>query len=62
MATCDEQAASQGLGNHAKISFISLSDSGILKAMGLGAADYWRLRKEMVKLRANLSEAFRAMP
>jgi DNA-binding MarR family transcriptional regulator len=36
--------------------------SGLLKTMGLGAADYWRLREELVKLRANLSDAVRAKP
>jgi MarR family transcriptional regulator, organic hydroperoxide resistance regulator len=31
--------------------------SGLVKAIGLGAADYWRLREDLVKLRANLSDA-----
>jgi len=35
---------------------------GLLKTMGLGTADYWRLREELVKLRANLSNAVRARP
>jgi DNA-binding MarR family transcriptional regulator len=29
--------------------------SGLVEALGLGAADYWRLREELVKLRAHLS-------
>ena len=34
----------------------------LLKATGLGAADFRRLREELVKLRANLSNAVRARP
>ena len=36
--------------------------SELVKAIGLGAADFRRLREEMVKLRANLSDAVGAKP
>jgi MarR family transcriptional regulator, organic hydroperoxide resistance regulator len=36
--------------------------SELFKAMGLGAADFQHLREELVKLRANLSDAARAKP
>jgi MarR family transcriptional regulator, organic hydroperoxide resistance regulator len=35
---------------------------GLVKAMGLGAADFQRLREELLKLRANLSGAALAKP
>jgi MarR family transcriptional regulator, organic hydroperoxide resistance regulator len=35
---------------------------GLVKAIGLGAADFQHLREELVKLRANLSDALRAKP
>jgi DNA-binding MarR family transcriptional regulator len=36
--------------------------SGLVKAIGLGAADFQHLREELVKLRANLSHAVGAKP
>jgi hypothetical protein len=36
--------------------------SRLVKAMGLGAADFQHLREELVKLRANLSDPVRAKP
>jgi DNA-binding MarR family transcriptional regulator len=36
--------------------------SGLVKAIGLSAADFRQLREELVKLRANLSDAVRAKP
>ena len=41
---------------------VSLYRSELLKSTGLGAADFRRLREELVKLRANLSDAVRAKP
>jgi len=34
----------------------------LVKAMGLSAADFQHLREQMVKLRANLSDAVRENP
>jgi hypothetical protein len=34
----------------------------MIEAMGLSAAEYWELREQMAKLRANLSGAARAKP
>jgi DNA-binding MarR family transcriptional regulator len=34
----------------------------LVKAMGLGAADFQHLREELVKLRTNLSDAAHAKP
>jgi DNA-binding MarR family transcriptional regulator len=38
---------------------VALARSELLNATGLGASDFRRLREEMVKLRANLSDAVR---
>ena len=35
---------------------------GMIEAMGLSAAEYWQLREQMAKLRANLSGAAHAKP
>jgi len=35
---------------------------GMIEAMGLSAAEYWQLREQMAKLRANLSGATHAKP
>ena len=34
----------------------------MIEAMGLSAAEYWQLREQMAKLRANLSDAAREKP
>ncbi len=39
---------------------VALARGELLKATGLGAADFRRLREELVKLRANLTDAVRA--
>jgi DNA-binding MarR family transcriptional regulator len=36
--------------------------SGLVKAMGLSAADYWRLREELANLRTTLSDGLAAKP
>ena len=36
--------------------------SGLVKAIGLGAADFQHLREQLVKLRGNLSDTLRAKP
>jgi DNA-binding MarR family transcriptional regulator len=41
---------------------VAFSRSALLKATGLGATDFRRLREELVKLRANLSNAVGAKP
>ena len=41
---------------------VALSRNKLLDATGLGAADFRRLREEMVKLRASLSNAVSAKP
>ena len=41
---------------------VALARGELLKATGLGVADFRRLREELVKLRANLSNAVRAKP
>ena len=41
---------------------VALSRSELLNATGLCAADFRRLREELVKLRTNLSDAVRAKP
>ena len=41
---------------------VALARGELLKATGLGVADFRRLREELVKLRANLSNAVGAKP
>ena len=41
---------------------VALARGELLKATGLGAADFRGLREELVKLRTNLSNAVRAKP
>ena len=41
---------------------VALARGELLKATGLGVADFRQLREELVKLRANLSNAVRAKP
>jgi DNA-binding MarR family transcriptional regulator len=41
---------------------VALARSELLNATGLGVPDFRRLREELVKLRANLSNAVRARP
>ena len=41
---------------------VALARGELLKATGLGVADFRGLRDEMIKLRANLSDAVRAKP
>jgi MarR family transcriptional regulator, organic hydroperoxide resistance regulator len=41
---------------------VALARGALLKATGLGVADFRQLRQELVELRANLSNALRARP